>query len=89
MARSAVGRLTTVAITRSEQSAAAITPADIDAVFLTGGTTMIPEVRRRIVARLDGARVIDGDVFGSVGVGLGLAAQLPFPHSLGSESRGT
>lgn len=57
---------------------AGITPADVDAVFLTGGTTMIPEVRRRIVACLEGARVVDGDVFGSVGVGLGLDAERRF-----------
>lgn len=53
---------------------AGITPSHIDSVFLTGGTSMIPEVRSRIVEYLDGVRVVDGDVFGSVGLGLGIEA---------------
>jgi hypothetical chaperone protein len=53
---------------------AQVTPARIDSVFLTGGTSMIPEVRGRIVDFLGGVRVVDGDVFGSVGLGLGIDA---------------
>jgi hypothetical chaperone protein len=51
-----------------------VAPARIDSVFLTGGTSMIPEVRGRIVEYLGGVRVVDGDVFGSVGLGLGIDA---------------
>jgi hypothetical chaperone protein len=53
---------------------AGIMPEQIDTVFLTGGTSMIPEVRRRIVQHLGDVRVVDGDVFGSVGLGLGIEA---------------
>lgn len=53
---------------------AGVAPAKIDTVFLTGGTSMIPEVRSRIVNFLPGVRVVDGDVFGSVGMGLGIDA---------------
>ena len=53
---------------------AGVSPTRIDSVFLTGGTSMIPEVRRRIVEYLGDARVVDGDVFGSVGLGLGIDA---------------
>jgi hypothetical chaperone protein len=46
----------------------------IDAVFLTGGSTRLPHVRAGIVAKLPAARVIDGDIFGSVGMGLAIKA---------------
>ncbi|WP_430911038.1 Hsp70 family protein [Methylobacterium sp. sgz302541] len=48
--------------------------AAIDAVFLTGGSTRVPHVRAAIVACLPGARVVEGDTFGSVGIGLTLEA---------------
>ncbi|MFT5446835.1 MAG: putative chaperone protein [Gammaproteobacteria bacterium] len=57
---------------------AGVAPGQIDSVFLTGGTSMIPEVRSRIVEYLGGVRVVDGDVFGSVGLGLGIEAQRRF-----------
>ena len=53
---------------------AGVAPRRIDSVFLTGGTSLIPEVRDRIVACLGGVRVVDGDVFCSVGLGLGIDA---------------
>ncbi|NYZ11862.1 Hsp70 family protein [Azospirillum sp. RWY-5-1] len=46
----------------------------VDAVFLTGGSTLLPHVRRAITGRLPGARVIEGDTFGSVGQGLAIEA---------------
>ena len=64
---------------------AGVAPARIDSVFLTGGTSMIPEVRRRILEFLGPVRVVDGDVFGSVGLGLGLDAESRF----GVAARGT
>ena len=51
---------------------------DIDTLFLTGGSTEIPAVRQGIVNRLPQARLVKGDVFGSVGLGLALDAQRKF-----------
>jgi hypothetical chaperone protein len=53
---------------------AGLAASDIDAVFLTGGSTLLPHVRRSIIRELPGARVIDGDKFGSVGLGLTIDA---------------
>ncbi|QJP13954.1 Hsp70 family protein [Starkeya sp. ORNL1] len=47
---------------------------DIEALFLTGGSTRLAHVRRAIIAELPHARVIEGDTFGSVGVGLSIEA---------------
>lgn len=47
----------------------------VQALFLTGGTTQIPHVRETALRELPGARVIDGDTFGSVGMGLAIEAQ--------------
>ncbi|GAB6844937.1 putative chaperone protein [Methylorubrum rhodinum] len=46
----------------------------IDALFLTGGSTGLPHVRAALTAGVPGARVVDGDTFGSVGLGLTLEA---------------
>jgi hypothetical chaperone protein len=54
--------------------AAGLGTADIRSVFLTGGSTAIPEIRRRILAHLPNARAVDGDMFGSVGLGLAIDA---------------
>ncbi len=53
---------------------AGLTASDIDAVFLTGGSTRLAHVRSAILACLPAARVVDGDTFGSVGTGLALEA---------------
>lgn len=53
---------------------AGLEAAGIDAVFLTGGSTLLPHVRRSIVRELPAARVVDGDKFGSVGLGLTIDA---------------
>ena len=47
----------------------------IDAVFLTGGSTLLPQVRAAILAEAPGARVVEGNIFGSVGLGLTVEAQ--------------
>jgi hypothetical chaperone protein len=39
---------------------------------MTGGSTQLGHVRRAIVAAVPGARIVDGDTFGSVGIGLAL-----------------
>jgi hypothetical chaperone protein len=57
---------------------AEVKPSDITAVFLTGGSTAIPLARREILALVPQASVIDGDMFGSVGLGLALDAQRKF-----------
>ncbi|MHB1949321.1 MAG: Hsp70 family protein [Gammaproteobacteria bacterium] len=48
---------------------------DISALFFTGGSTKIPLIRDRITAMFPQAEVIQGDAFGSVGLGLTLEAQ--------------
>ncbi|MBB6254606.1 Hsp70 family protein [Nitrospirillum iridis] len=51
-----------------------LTADKIDAVFLTGGSTLLPNVRASILAELPDARPVEGDKFGSVGLGLTLEA---------------
>jgi hypothetical chaperone protein len=57
---------------------ARLNPSDITAVFLTGGSTAIPLAKQRILALVPQASVIEGDMFGSVGLGLALDAQRKF-----------
>ncbi|HSG89606.1 MAG TPA: molecular chaperone [Pseudomonadales bacterium] len=45
-----------------------------DVVFVTGGTALSPVVADGLRARLGGAELVVGDLFGSVAAGLGLAA---------------
>lgn len=51
---------------------------DIDALFLTGGTTSIPIIKDHLLAVCPNAQVIEGDKFGSVGTGLTLQAEKLF-----------
>lgn len=53
---------------------AGVTANDIDAVFLTGGSTRLEHVRTAILASVPEARVVTGNVFGSVGTGLAVEA---------------
>jgi hypothetical chaperone protein len=46
----------------------------IQALFLTGGSTQIPHVRSAVTAAAPQAKVVEGDIFGSVGTGLTLEA---------------
>ncbi len=57
---------------------AQLKPGQIDTVFLTGGSASIPFVRRSLLARVPEAKMVAGDVFGSVGTGLGLDARRKF-----------
>ncbi|MCC3246014.1 Hsp70 family protein [Methylocystis sp. WRRC1] len=50
----------------------------IDAVFLTGGSTAIPAVRAAVTAQTPAAKIVEGDMFGAVGLGLGLDARRKF-----------
>lgn len=49
--------------------------SDMTALFLTGGTSAVPSVRRLLTGLLPSSRVIDGDLFDSVGFGLALDAR--------------
>lgn len=57
---------------------AGVTASDISTIFLTGGTTAIPHVRHSVLALFPQAKVMDGDRFGSVGIGLTLQAEEMF-----------
>ncbi|RWH71829.1 MAG: Hsp70 family protein [Mesorhizobium sp.] len=54
---------------------AGVDASAITAVFLTGGSTAIPLAKREILSMVPQAAVIEGDMFGSVGLGLALDAQ--------------
>jgi hypothetical chaperone protein len=53
---------------------AALEPAEVDRVFLTGGTSLVPAVRRLFEARFGAERVVAGGEFVSVAEGLALMA---------------
>ncbi|RWB59800.1 Hsp70 family protein [Mesorhizobium sp.] len=57
---------------------AGISASAITAVFLTGGSTAIPLAKRQILSLVPQASVIEGDMFGSVGLGLALDARRKF-----------
>lgn len=52
-----------------------IKTTDVHAIFYTGGSTKIPIIRNMINAHFPNATVIQGDAFGSVGLGLTIDAQ--------------
>jgi hypothetical chaperone protein len=56
-------------------AAAGLTPQNIDAVFFTGGGSLVPSVRDAVRSVLPDAAVIDGDRFGAVGLGLTIEAK--------------
>ncbi|MCJ2137559.1 Hsp70 family protein [Methylobacterium sp. J-026] len=53
---------------------AELAPERINALFLTGGSTGLPHLRAALTAALPAARVVEGDTFGSVGLGLTIEA---------------
>jgi hypothetical chaperone protein len=57
---------------------AGLAPQAIDAVFLTGGSTLLGNVRHAILDEVPAARIVEGDKFGSVGLGLTLEAALRY-----------
>ncbi|GAA0606282.1 Hsp70 family protein [Paenochrobactrum glaciei] len=59
-------------------SDAGIKPSEIDTVFLTGGSTAIESVRQNILHLMPDVKVVEGDMFGSVGLGLALDASRKF-----------
>ena len=54
---------------------AAITAGQVDRVFLTGGSSLVPAVRRIFETRFGEARVVAGGEFVSVAEGLALMGQ--------------
>jgi hypothetical chaperone protein len=52
-----------------------VRPRDIDRVFLTGGSSFVPAVRRIFVQRFGEERIRGGNEFTSVAHGLALRAQ--------------
>lgn len=58
---------------------ARISPASVETVFLTGGTSFIRSLRLEFTRRFSGAKIRDGGEFTSVGDGLALSAPLFFP----------
>lgn len=57
---------------------AGLTPSQITKVFMTGGTTAIPQMKDAITGLFPHTDVIMGDQFGSVGLGLTIDAQRKF-----------
>lgn len=57
---------------------AGIRHGDIQALFLTGGSTQIPLVKNSILSLFPEVNVVQGDTFGSVGLGLTLDAARKF-----------
>ena len=55
-------------------ASAGVTPDAVDAVFLTGGTSFVPAVRRLFTARFGAGRIHAGNEFTSVARGLALLA---------------
>jgi hypothetical chaperone protein len=57
---------------------AGVSMADIDTVFFTGGSSGVRGLRQRIAAMVPNAKKVEGDLFGSIGAGLGLDAHRRF-----------
>jgi len=73
---STVGRVQ--AAVKDTLADAGVAPAQITAVFLTGGSSAIPLLKESVLAMFPSAATIEGDMFGSVGLGLALDAQRKF-----------
>jgi len=58
--------------------AAGMTAKEIDAVFITGGSSQVPAIRQIFVDQFGEAKLKEADAFTSVGFGLGLTAAHPF-----------
>jgi hypothetical chaperone protein len=57
---------------------AQIDAEQINSVFLTGGTTGLPSVRKAVMDAFPNCKLVEGDRFGSVGMGLTLEAMNRF-----------
>ncbi|MGO4833620.1 Hsp70 family protein, partial [Rhizobiaceae sp. 2RAB30] len=72
----AVGRVGETALKTLRE--AGVEAGRITTLFLTGGSTAIPLLKRRMLALFPQASPVEGDLFGSVGLGLALDAQRKF-----------
>lgn len=59
---------------------AQVSTSGIDRVFLTGGTSFVPAIRRLFVERFGEARLTSADQFESIAYGLALIGQTPDPE---------
>ena len=66
-------------------SSTGVTPRQVDRVFLTGGTSLVPAVRRLFTERFGEDRVHDGDAFTSIAHGLALMAEQRSSACAGAE----
>lgn len=57
---------------------AGVTADQINSMFLTGGTTRIPMLREHFKSLMPNASVVEGNVFGAVGLGLAADARRKF-----------
>jgi len=57
---------------------ACIVAGDINTIFLTGGSSMVPALREGILALFPQAKIAESDLLGSVGIGLSLDARSKF-----------
>ena len=67
-----------VAAAQTTVAQAGLGPRDVDALYLTGGSTGLGLLNDRLRAAFPGARVVRGDRFASVATGLALFAQRRF-----------
>jgi len=54
---------------------AGVAREQIDTLFFTGGSSGVPALRESVAALLPGARLVEGDRFGSIGSGLAIEAR--------------
>lgn len=59
-------------------STAGVAASSLDTVFFTGGSSGVPLLRQTIATLLPDARSVEGDLFGSIGIGLGWDAGRKF-----------
>ncbi len=62
-------------------SDAGLLPDDINTIFLTGGTSALPFVRNACMSVVPKAHAVEGDKFGSVGIGLTIEAGIRITES--------
>jgi hypothetical chaperone protein len=58
---------------------AGITAREVEKVFLTGGTSFVPAVRKLFADRFGNERLMSGDQFESIAYGLALIGHSPDP----------
>jgi hypothetical chaperone protein len=64
-----------VACARECVGKASIGPGQLDAIYLTGGSSALQTLQQRLRAGFPGVGLVEGDLFGGVAAGLAYAAQ--------------